>query len=148
MNNEKIYYVYKWIRLDKNEVFYIGKGHGNRYKDLRMRNKYFLNVVNKVGMDNINIEIIEDNLDEITAFEKEKYYIKYYKDIGCNLTNLTSGGDGSSDWWNYLSEEEKEHHREISKSFLGKTHSEETKQKMSKSMTGKNIISHQKEDRD
>lgn len=136
MDDKKIYYVYKWIRLDTNQVFYIGKGHGNRYKDRSMRNKYFNNVVNKVGIDNIKIEIIESNLDEATAFEKEKYYIKYYKDAGHKLTNMTSGGEGSSDWYKFLSEEEKERHKEISKSFLGRHHTEETKKKMSKSMTG------------
>lgn len=136
MDDRKIYYVYKWIRLDTNQVFYIGKGHGGRYKDRSMRNKYFNNVVNKVGMDNISIELIEENLDEKTAFQKEKYYINYYKESGHKLTNMTSGGEGSSDWYKFLSEEEKERHKEISKSFLGKHHTEETKKKMSKSMTG------------
>ena len=136
MDSKKIYYVYKWIRLDTNQVFYIGKGHGNRYKDRSMRNRYFNNVVNKLGMENIVIEIIEDNLDEPTAFEREKYYIQFYKNKGHKLTNMTSGGEGSSDWYNFLSEEEKEIHKERSKSFLGKHHTEETKRKMSRSLTG------------
>jgi group I intron endonuclease len=136
MDDKRIYYVYKWIRLDTNQVFYIGKGHGNRYKDRSMRNKYFNNVVNKVGMDNIKIEIIENELDEQTAFEKEKYYIKYYRELGHKLTNMTDGGEGSSNWYSFLSDEEKQKHKEVSKSFLGKHHTEETKKKMSKSMTG------------
>lgn len=130
------YYVYAWIRLDKNKVFYIGKGSGNRYKDMSMRNKYFLNVVNKIGEDNIQIKILLDNLTEDEAFEKEKYYISYYREKGHPLTNLSDGGEGSSGWYDKLSEEEKQKHKEVSKSFLGKTHSEETKKKMSQSMFG------------
>lgn len=130
------YYVYAWFRLDKNVVFYIGKGSGNRYKDMSMRNKYFLNVVNKVGKENIKIDILVDNLSEEEAFEKEKYYISYYRKLGHPLTNISDGGEGSSGWYDKLSEEEKMKHKEISKSFLGKTHSEETKQKMRESMTG------------
>jgi hypothetical protein len=133
---DKRFYVYIWIRLDKNEVFYVGKGTGNRYKDMSMRNRYFLNVVNKIGKENIEIKIVEDNLLEDEAFEREKFYIKYYNDQGFNLTNLTSGGEGSSDWYRYLTEEEKEKHKEISKSFIGKHHTEKTKQKMSQSMKG------------
>ena len=133
---EHKYYVYIWIRLDKNVVFYVGKGSGNRYKDMSMRNKYFLNVVNKVGKDNIDIKIIEDNLTENEAFEKEKYYITYYKETGHPLTNLSDGGEGSSGWYEKLTDEEKLQHKEISKSFLGKTHTKETKKKMSKAMKG------------
>lgn len=133
---ENIYYVYIWIRKDIDKVFYVGKGHGNRYKDMRMRNRYFHNVVNKVGMDNIEIIKIEENLSEEEAFEREVYYIDFYQKQGCPLTNMTKGGEGSSDWFDRLTEEEKQKHREISKSFLGKNHSQETKIKMSQSMTG------------
>lgn len=103
---------------------------------MRMRNKYFYNVINKVGMDNIKIIKIEENLSEKEAFEKEIYYIDFYQKQGCPLTNMTKGGEGSSDWFSHLTEEEKQRHKEISKSFVGKQHSEETKKKMSKSMTG------------
>ena len=111
------FYVYVWIRKDTGNVFYVGKGTKNRYKDLSMRNKYFLNIVNKLGMDNIEIKIIENNLTEQEAFDKEKEYIKYYIDNGIKLANMTSGGEGSSDWYNHLTDEEKQRHREISKSF-------------------------------
>lgn len=131
------YYVYVWTRLDTNEVFYVGKGHGNRYKDMRMRNRYFLNIVNKVGMDNIKIDIVEKDLSEEDAFEREQYFISYYKTISSCLTNMTKGGEGSSDWFDHLTEEEKELHRELSKSFLGKHHTQETKEKIRKSHLGK-----------
>lgn len=134
---EKNYYVYVWFRTDKNEVFYVGKGKGRRSHDMSMRNKYFLNVVNKVGMDNIVILKLEDNLTEYEAFEKEIYYIAFYEKLGHRLTNMTRGGEGSSDWFSRITEEEKQRHREISKSFLGKKHSEETKRKMSEVAKGR-----------
>ena len=130
------YYVYIWIRKDIDKVFYVGKGSGKRYKDLSMRNRYFLNVVNKVGMDNIDIQIVENNLSEKDAFEKEIKYIQQYTEMGHPLTNMTKGGEGSSNWFEHLSDEEKQKHREISKSFIGRKHTDETKIKMSKSMTG------------
>ena len=74
IKDEKIYYVYVWIRNDTNKVFYVGKGKKNRINDLSMRNKYFLNVVNKVGIDNIEIKIIENDLSEEKAYEREIFY--------------------------------------------------------------------------
>ena len=135
MNNKR-FYVYSWVRLDINKVFYIGKGSKDRYKDLSMRNKHFLNIVNLLGMENIRIDILESNLEEKEAFEKEIYYISYFKEQGHPLTNLSTGGEGSSGWFDNLSEEEKEKHREISKSFLGKKHTEETKNKIRNSHYG------------
>ena len=41
------YYVYEWIRLDTNEPFYVGKGHGNRWKHTDGRNSYFTNIINQ-----------------------------------------------------------------------------------------------------
>lgn len=29
----KKFYVYEWYNIDTNEVFYVGKGCGNRYKE-------------------------------------------------------------------------------------------------------------------
>ena len=127
IKDEKIFYV--WIRNDTNKVFYVGKGKKNRINDLSMRNKYFLNVVNKVGIDNTTRKKIEENLTEQEAFDLEIYYIQHYKEIGCELTNMTKGGEGSSDWFEHLSEEEKDKHREISKSFLGRTHTQKKRKK-------------------
>jgi hypothetical protein len=90
-----IFYIYRYIRLDTNLPFYIGKGKGNRYKDQQDRNQYFLNIVNYTPF---RVEIILDNLSEDQALKKEVEFIKLYKSFGFCEANLTSGGEGVSGW--------------------------------------------------
>jgi len=75
-------FVYQHIRLDNNEVFYIGIGI-NKYRPLSKyrRNKYWHNIVNKCGYKS---EIIYNNLTWKDAIEFEKFLIKLYgrKDLG------------------------------------------------------------------
>lgn len=87
------YYVYEWIRLDTNEPFYVGKGHGERWKMLtRGNNHHFNNIVKKTD---VVVNILHDNLSETEAYEIEVYYIWLYRDeIGYELCNITDGGDG------------------------------------------------------
>ena len=88
-------YVYKHIRLDTNEIFYIGIGKTKRrITDRNNRNDRWTKVVNKAGFI---AEIIEDGLDWQTASKKEMELIKFYgrADLGNgNLVNMTNGGDG------------------------------------------------------
>lgn len=44
MENKK-YYVYKWYNIDTNEVFYIGKGCGNRSGQVSCRNEILKNII-------------------------------------------------------------------------------------------------------
>lgn len=85
------YYVYEWIRLDINEPFYVGKGTGDRWRILtRGNNQHFNNIVKSIP---VAVNILEDNLDEKTSYEYEIYYIELYRDIGYELTNISSGGE-------------------------------------------------------
>lgn len=132
-------YVYKHLRNDTNEVFYIGIGkQSNRLFSKFGRNTHWKNIVNKVGF---TAEIIEDGLNWDEACKRESYWIKYYGRFDLNegsLVNKTDGGEGTI---NRLFS--KEHRQKISKSHigkkwvLGKKHSEETKQKISNSNKGK-----------
>jgi hypothetical protein len=88
-----IFYIYRHIRLDKNIPFHIGKGSGNRAFSKYNRNKYWHNIVNKVGY---KVEIIIHSLEEKQAFAKEIEFIKLYKSMGYCETNLTNGGEGGS----------------------------------------------------
>ncbi len=41
---ENKYYVYEWFIVSTDEVFYVGKGCGDRYKKLSGRNKFFMDM--------------------------------------------------------------------------------------------------------
>src|ERR1700734_3825449 len=69
------YYVYRYIRLDTNMPFYVGKGKGKRAKNVRNHNKLCKNIAKK---HDLNIEFIMENLTEDQAFVKEKEFIKIH----------------------------------------------------------------------
>lgn len=83
MNNS---YVYAYLRED-NTPYYIGKGVGNRYKDLH-----------NVAVPPIErIKFIKENLTDQEAISLEIELIAKYgrKDLGLGiLRNLTDGGEG------------------------------------------------------
>jgi hypothetical protein len=86
--------LYRHIRLDKNEPFYIGIGKSlRRAYRTDSRNEYW----NNIAKNGYEVEIIFDDLSWEQACEKEKEFIKIYgrKDIGTGiLSNMTDGGDG------------------------------------------------------
>jgi hypothetical protein len=92
-------YVYRHIRLDKNQVFYIGIGEddGGAYK--RAHNKTRRSSLWKNATKNIEytVEIVIDNISWKEAIEKEKEFIELYGRVCENsgtLVNITKGGDG------------------------------------------------------
>ena len=132
-------YVYKHMRNDTNEVFYIGIGkQSNRLYSLFGRNNHWKNIVNKVGFTS---EIIEDNLTWEHACKREVYWIKKYGRIDLNEGNLVNKTDGGEGAINRLFSQE--HRYKIGKAHkgkqwaLGRIHSEKTKQKISNSNKGK-----------
>jgi hypothetical protein len=104
LKNSNKYYVYRHVRPDKNQVFYIGMGCGKRAKEKSNRNRQWHNIVNKVGYE---VEIIMSGLTKEQAIDKEMEFIELYKSTVCNMTN---GGEG----------------------FFNGTHTDEVKQRMSK----------------
>lgn len=92
LDDRKIYYVYEWYNIDTGEIFYVGKGRGNRCRDRAPadRNKPFIKYINE---HNCTYRKIFENLDEDTACQLEDKRIKELKGKGqciCNLTNRTS----------------------------------------------------------
>lgn len=91
-------YVYRHIRLDKNEPFYIGiSGSDDNYRRAYCvldRNIYWERIVAKTKYE---VEIILDNLTREQACYKEVEFISLYgrRDLKMGiLVNLTDGGDG------------------------------------------------------
>jgi hypothetical protein len=88
---EQKYYTYAHIRLDTNEIFYIGKGSGERAWWSKGRNNYWTKIVNKYGY---KVEILARWSSEQEAHDHEKILIQSLRDMGYNLVNFTDGGDG------------------------------------------------------
>jgi hypothetical protein len=109
--------VYRHIRLDKNEPFYIGIAENpNRPYQKYKRNNYWKNIIN---MTEYRVDILFDDLTWEEACEKEKEFIQLYgrKNLGTGtLVNMTDGGEGS----------------------LNRRHTEESKLKISKAHSGEN----------
>jgi hypothetical protein len=93
-------YLYRHIRLDKNEPFYIGIGgdeEGNyerAYHNGHYRNKHWKNIV---AQSPYEVEILLDNLTWDEACNKEIEFIELYgrNDLKQgSLCNMTNGGDG------------------------------------------------------
>lgn len=102
---EKNFYIYRHIRLDTNEVFYIGMGKNPKYyksfeKEFQRayhkegRSSFWQNIINKTKYE---IEIILTDLTKEEAINKEIELIKLYGRRNLNkgtLVNLTDGGEG------------------------------------------------------
>ena len=88
------FYVYEHIRSDTGAVFYVGKGSGDRIWIESNRNPYWKNVAKKCGKV-IKKKLVK-HIDEELAFLIECERIDQLLRLGYCLTNLTSGGDGTS----------------------------------------------------
>jgi hypothetical protein len=132
-------YVYKHIRPDIEEVFYVGVGTDTEGKYERAyclwissRNKHWREIVEEVGVGNIRVEIMYDNLTIEQALEKERDLVSFYGRKNLNtgpLVNLTRGGEKNAasirteGWIN-----------KIAASATGRQHSDDTKEKLRKIM--------------
>ncbi len=91
-------YLYRHIRLDKNEPFYIGIGSDSNYNrahDKSQRTKYWKSIILK---SDYRIDIVLSELTWKQACEKEVEFIKLYgrKDLEQgSLCNFTNGGEGN-----------------------------------------------------
>lgn len=120
-------YVYRHIRLDTNQPFYIGVGfscNDIKYKRAysnKNRNIHWNRIVNKTEYE---VEIILDNLTDEEAFNKEIEFIKLYgkNSDGGILCNISDGGNGG-----FLGKEVNEKRK---RSLHGHSVSSETRQKI------------------
>ena len=95
------YTIYKLIDPTDNKVRYIGL----TFNDLRMRLKshlsepgkshkiFWIKKLKKQGLKPI-IESVEENISTYDeACQREIYYIDHFKSLGCDLTNMATGGN-------------------------------------------------------
>lgn len=135
-------YLYRHVRLDKNEPFYIGISNDNNYQraySKKDRNYHWNNIVKNTEY---RVEIMLDDFTWDEICEKEKEFILIYgKRInGGHLCNIADGGNGGclgeevnnkrkkSLKGHILSEETKD---KIRQKAIGRKASESTKNKMS-----------------
>lgn len=106
---DRNHYLYQHIRLDKNEVFYIGIGTKSirkvGFKTTKKEYQRAYNTLNRVGVwknivskTDYRIEILEESNDYNYICQREIELVKQYGRIdqgsGC-LANLTDGGEGT-----------------------------------------------------
>jgi hypothetical protein len=125
--------VYRHIRKDTGDVFYVGIGKTNmRAFSLSNRNKHWKNISKSTDYD---VDILFEDLTWEDACEKEREFIDIYgrRDLGTGtLVNMTYGGDGA---YGLIQTEEAKN--KLSKFHTGRIVSKETRDKLSKYMTGR-----------
>lgn len=89
-----MFYTYYHTRNDSQKPFYVGKGSGGRAYDSD-RNRHWLNIVKKHSH---TVHIAAEWPTENEAFEHERFLILCFKDMGIELCNKTSGGEGTVGW--------------------------------------------------
>lgn len=96
---DNIYYIYLHINPVTKEPFYVGKGKGNRYKNIQFRSNNW----KEGAKQGVEFKILVNNLKEDEAYEEEKYWVSIYgrKDLGNGgrLSNMTNGGRGNQSYY-------------------------------------------------
>lgn len=116
---ERRWYTYIKCRSD-GVPFYVGKGSGKRIKNSGNRNDYFKNIVKKHGSQNIRTHTFFWET-EAKAFTHETQLIALLNKQGLRLANFTTGGEGAS----------------------GRILSDESRRKISKTLTGRKLTPEQ-----
>jgi hypothetical protein len=134
-------FIYALIDPESQEVRYIGKTknpnrrisqHINECSRIRThKNNWILSLKNK-KLKPIMTIIDEVESDEWVFFEQ--WYIQLFKSWGCNLTNLTIGGEGG---FNCIFSEETI--KILGDKRRGTKHTEEAKKKISEAFKGKKL---------
>lgn len=139
-------YLYRHIRKDKNEPFYIGIGSDDKYLrayDFKQNRRN--TIWNKISSKTeIIVEIILDDLTWEQACKKEIEFITLYgrkdKCLG-TLSNLTDGGEGAVGY--IVSEEKKlflsENFKGEKNPFYNKKHTKESLEKLSNSLKNREV---------
>ena len=87
-----MFYVYEWYVIETGEIFYVGKGSRNRYRQTSKRNKLFKFYIEHFKCDTRIIKIF-DNEEDAFKFEHERILeLKSCEQAKCNLDYGGIGG--------------------------------------------------------
>ena len=83
-------YIYAWYYTNTNEIFYIGKGTGGRWKDtVGSRNNLFKSIINKhLSKGEVAVKKLYENLTEEESLSLERKLIREYWDKGLCKANF------------------------------------------------------------
>lgn len=125
-----MYYVYEWFVIETDEIFYVGKGTGRRFK-VRKHNKFFNDFIKRQECDS---RIIKEFEKEKDAFSYEHERIAELKAIGQCVCNIYEGGaGGTTSWW------KKERRNEYSTKNVMKSETQRQRMKTQNPMKDKKV---------
>lgn len=87
-----MHYVYIHRKASNGDIFYVGKGSGNRAQSVAPRSDWWNRVKNKHGFKH---EIVKEFEHEVCALTYERIMICELRKT-CDLVNITDGGEGTS----------------------------------------------------
>lgn len=130
-----MFYVYIH-KKPEGDVFYVGKGTGDRAFSHDNRNIHWQRTVKKYGLE---VQVLSHFSDEQEAFTQERLLIKSFRDSGVNLVNMTNGGEGAGGY-KWTPEQVARWRASMpSNHMIGRKHSESTKAKIGAKHRGKKI---------
>lgn len=93
-----VYFVYEHWRPDKDLCFYVGKGKTRRANVMYNRGRHHENIQKKLERKGMCVEVrlVASGLSEENAFALEIERIAFWRSVGVDLCNRTSGGEGAS----------------------------------------------------
>ena len=92
MKTEGTYYVYIHRNRKTGEIFYVGKGKGNRITETNRRNAEWKKYVSEGSVD-IEFLMIQENLTERGALELEMMIIERFQSLYPDRLTNTDGTD-------------------------------------------------------
>jgi hypothetical protein len=96
MDDISSYYVYLYVCPLTYKIRYVGKGKGKRWCNYSQHAGHCLNWIKSLGSLKPIVVKVYSGLTNDEAVEIEKEFIVTCLDMGCKLTNLTTGGHGSA----------------------------------------------------
>ena len=145
-------YIYVLVDPRDNRIRYVGKTNDVKmrmYKHLfeakndkiKHKNVWITGIIQS-GYNAPILNVIEECSEEVWQ-ERERFWIKHYRDLGCDLTNLTDGGDGAQGLTHEIrmkiGKQNSKKFRGEGNPMWGRKHTEETKKKFRLRRTGNNF---------